>query len=421
LADVIVIGAGMAGITAARELCERGITVAVLEARERIGGRLWSIRDLGGAPVEAGAEFIHGVGAATWPEVQRAGLTTRPCPLMRDTLFNVGGATRWLPWIVLHPAAWRCFPILGSVRRAKPPDHSAREFIERRGYRGRARVLAEMTLTAHLPGSIDEVGVLGLAADGVLRLETGLNHRIAEGYDRLVEQMAAGLDVRLGFEVDTVRWSPEGVVVRSADGEELGARAAICTLPVGVLESGRVRFEPELTDGKRRALEQLEMGPVLKVLLEFRDRFWPSWAANIGCGTGPVTLYWPVFYGERNGPAVLTAYCTGPRAAHLSQRSEDEAVAIVLDDLRRLFPKADPHGSIVAHRLVDWAADPYALGGYTFLRPGGVGARERLRRSDTGRLFWAGSATESSPIAATVEAAYNSGLRAAREVCEVLA
>ena len=413
--DVLVIGAGMAGVTAARELTRSGLSVMVVEGRDRVGGRVWSIRDFCGEPIEAGAEFIHGVGAQTWPEVQAAGLATRPCPLIRDTMFNVGGGTRWLPWILLHPGVWPTFPILRAIRKAEPPDRTARQFIDARGYRGRAETLAQMTLTAHLPGSVDEVGVLGLVADGVLRLETGLNHRVAEGYDTLPGCIASGLDIRLGFSVESIHWADDGVIVHSTAGETISARTAVCTLPVGVLKSGSVRFTPELPETKRAALEVIEMGPVLKLLLRFRERFWPKWAANIGCGTGPVTLYWPVFYGSEGKPPVLTAYCTGPRAAQLSRLSEDEAVGIVLADLRRLFPKADPGRSLLAHRRIDWATDPFACGGYTFLRPGGVGARERLRAPDTGTLFWAGAATEWSPIAATVEAAYSSGLRAAAE------
>ena len=410
----------MAGVTAARELVQAGLSVRVVEGGDRVGGRLRTIRDFGPHPVEAGAEFIHGDGSATWPEVCAAGLSTRPCPLVRDTMLSLGGPAQWLPVALLHPGSWHAATILRSIARFGPQDVSAREFLERRRDHGRARLLSEMTLTAHLPGSIDEIGMLGLVSDGVHRLETGLNHRVAEGYDRLPGFFGSNLDIRFGFVVENVRWEPGGVTLRSIAGDELWARTAICTLPVGVLASGAVRFEPGLPGGKMSALDDLQMGPVLKILLRFSERFWPRRLAILACGAGPMTLYWPVAYRTENENPILIAYATGPRAAALAAAGEDQAAAIAVADLGRLFPKVDVRRLLVAHRRVDWGADPLACGGYSYVRVGGAGARLRLAAADTGALLWAGSATESSPIAETVEAAYLSGLRAVGEVRALL-
>jgi monoamine oxidase len=210
--------------------------------------------------------------------------------------------------------------------------------------------------------------------------------------------------------------------VAAADGRALSARSAILTLPVGVLASGAVEFTPPLPESKQRALSDLVMGPIVKVLLQFSEPFWPAWLANLSCGTGPITLYWPE--GDcrrRREPAVLTAYCTGPRAAHISALPEEEAVAVVLADLARLFPRVDPAHLLLGHRRIDWSTDPFARGGYTFARPGGGGARDLLAAPDTAALFWAGAATTTSTIAETVQAAYVSGRRAATEVLSFLA
>ena len=414
MADVIVIGAGMAGVTVARALARAGISVRVVEGADRVGGRIYTLRDFCGAPVEAGAEFIHGGAAETWTDVRAAGLAVRPWRPSRDAMFNIGYGAHWLPVVLLHPGVWPVFTILQHLARSKPPDMSGREFIAQRGYRGRAHAMAQMVLTAHLPGGIEEVGGLGLVEDGVWKLERGVNYRITDGYDRLIEYIAHGLQIERGFTVQTIQWGQDGVNLRSTDGHELSARAGVCTLPVGVLKAGTVRFVPELPDSKRAALQYLEMGPVLKVLLRFDEPFWPRRLATLGCAVGPVTLYWPVFYGADEPPAVLTAYCTGPRAAALSTVSEAEASAIVLQDLRTHFPKAVP--KLVASRRIDWTTDPLACGGYTFLRPGGTGARARLAAADTAALFWAGAETATRAIAATVEAAFATGLRAASEV-----
>jgi monoamine oxidase len=419
--DVLVIGAGVAGLTAARELARQGISVTVVEARDRTGGRVHTVRDFCDHPVEGGAEFVHTADAETWPEIRAARLAVRRCALTLRSLFNLGGRTHLLPWFLLHPRVWSAFPILHHLARARPPDMSARDFIDHHGYRGRARLLAEMVFTAHLPGLADEIGVLGLLEDRVLDLYAGSFHRITGGYDRLVDHIARGLDVLHRFPVATVCWAPDGVTVTAADGRALSARAAIATLPLGVLASGAVEFVPSLPESKRRAFADLVMGPVVKLLLRFSEPFWPAWLANLNCGTGPVTLYWPTLDGGQRTPAVLTAYCTGPRAARLSLLPEDQAVAVVLADLARLFPKVDPGRLLLGSRRIDWSTDPFARGGYTFTRPGGRGARGRLAAPDTAALFWAGAATTTSTIAETVQAAYVSGLRAASEVLSFLA
>lgn len=197
------------------------------------------------------------------------------------------------------------------------------------------------------------------------------------------------------------------------------AGVVISCLPHGVLASGAVRFDPALPAAKAQAIVRIRTGPVTKLLLRFSERFWPRPMAQLVCGTGPVTLYWPACY-RTAGPAVLTGYATGPCALALSEAGPDNAVDLVLDDLARRFPRARPRATVTATRFIDWPTDPNALGGYTYLPPGALGARAAMAASDTAALLWAGSATISSPIADTVEAAYLSGLRAASQARHIL-
>ncbi len=380
--DVLVIGAGVAGLTAARELARQGISVTVVEARDRTGGRVHTVRDFCDHPVEGGAEFVHTANAETWPEIRAARLAVRRCALTLRSMFNLGGRTRTLPWFLLQPGAWSAFPILRHLARARAPDMSARDFIDHHRYRGRGRMLAEMVFTAHLPGITDEIGVLGLLEDRVLDLYTGSFHHITSGYDRLVDHIARGLDVLHRFPVASVRWAPDGVTVAAADGRTLSARAAIATLPLGVLASGAVEFVPQLPESKRRAFADLVMGPVLKLLLRFSEPFWPSWLTNLSCGAGPVTLYWPSLGSDRRAPAVLTAYCTGPRAAHLSLLPEDEAVAVVLADSRTALPQGEPRppaARIPPHRLEHGSVRPRGLHVHASRRSWGPGRPRRSR------------------------------------------
>jgi len=411
--DVVVIGAGMAGVTAGRALARGGLDVVLVEAGDRVGGRICTVRDLVGRPVEAGAELIHGSKAATWSDVRAGGLETVPVPYLWSW-FNLAGTTRWLPRHLVHPGVWRAFDILRSLERLEGADSSAASFIKRKGYQGRARELAQLALTAHLPGGVDEVGIAGLAADGVLRLERGVNHRVVSGYDLLPQQIATGLDVRFGFRVHSIDYGPHGVTVSPVNGDPLVGRTSITTLPHGVLARDVVIFDPPLPAAKQAAIERISTGAVAKVLIAFDRRFWHRRTTQVVCGTGPVTLYWPTSVGT-DGPPVLSAYATGPRAQVLSDAGADRALEIVLDDLERVFPGAAPRDAVLGARFVDWTSDPNAYGGFTFLPPGAVGARDDLA-APTPPLFWAGSATEPHPVADTIEAAYLSGLRAARQV-----
>lgn len=417
-ADVIVLGAGMAGVTAARALAEEGASVIVVEARDRVGGRIHTLRDFAETPVEAGAEYIHGSRAATWAAVRTAGLRTQRVPTSYSWA-QLGQSTRWLPLQLAHPDVWPSFSISWVVRHRRGQDISAASFIATKGYRGRALELARLTLVSHLPGSPEQVGLNGLVADGVLHLEKGTNHRVLDGYDLLPQQAAAGLDVRLERRVASLSWGPEGVEVTTQGGETFTGRSAICSLPHGVLASGAVTFDPALPEPKVRAIEQIATGAVAKVLLRFDERFWPRYMGQVICGSGPATLYWATSF-RTDGPPVLSAYATGPRGVALSEAGPDKAPDIVLDDLERLFPRARPRRLVRDVRFVDWLTDPSAYGGYTYLPPGAVGARAALAAADTGPLLWAGSATTWQPSSDTVEAAYFSGLRAAREASAIL-
>ncbi|HUF84702.1 MAG TPA: NAD(P)/FAD-dependent oxidoreductase [Acidimicrobiia bacterium] len=412
-ADVLVIGAGMAGVTAARECARAGLDVIVVEAQDRVGGRVHTARDFCEHPVEQGAEFIHTAEADTWPEVRAAGFETTRCNPADGYLMSIGGVRS--PELWSDPSLARLGDMLTEVEQWDGPDVTAAELMAGKELEGVARAMADQMLTIHPLGDADQLGLHGLRDDRVVDLERGCDWRVAAGYDALPRHIAEGLDVRLGWEVRAARWSADAVTVTSVAGEELTARAAVCTLPVGVLKSLAVQFEPDLPASKWRALNGLEMGPVLKILYRFDEAFWPEDLTMLGCD-GPVRLYWTPLYGRDDAPAVLTAYVSGHRARALSAMTEANAAAVGLADLDRLFPDARPSRGVQEYRRIDWCTNRFTRGGYSFVRVGGAGSRAALAAPDTGALFWAGDATSTTTIAAVVHAAYASGRRAAAEV-----
>lgn len=410
---MVVIGAGMAGVTAARDCVRAGLDTVVVESQQRVGGRVLTDRELSDEPVEQGAEFVHTAEADTWPEIEAAGFDTIRCEPADGFMLSIDGVRS--PEIFEDPSFATMGDLLGEVSGWQGADLSVAELLERKQYRGVARVMADQMLTLHPLGDAHELGVRGLRDDRVVDLELGTDWRLVDGYDALPAWIARGLDARLGWTASGVRWSRDAVRVTSSTGEELSGRAAVCTLPVGVLKAGAVGFEPGLPASKWRALNGLEMGAVLKLLFRFRERFWPDELTMLGCD-GPIRLYWTPGYGRESRPPVLTAYVGGHRARALSALTENDAIAVGLSDLDRLFPEAKPSQLLEAAKRVDWCTNPHTRGGYSFVRVGGVGSRAALAAPDTGALFWAGDATTTTTIAAVVHAAYATGIRAAREV-----
>ena len=413
MSDVVVIGAGMAGVTAARDCARAGLDVVIVEAQPRIGGRIHTARDFCDHPVEQGAEFVHTAEADTWPEIHAAGFETIECDPGAGFELCVDG--RWSSELFEDPSLARLGDLLQDVDSYTGPDRTVAELLADRDLDGPARTLADQALTLHPLGDADQLSVLGLRDDRVTDLERGCDWRLAAGYDTLPQHLARGLDVRLGFGVTDVCWDQHGVTVTAERGESIQARAGVCTLPVGVLKAHTVHFDPELPAAKWRALDGLEMGAVLKILYRFRERFWKPELTMLGCD-GPIRLYWTPLYGRDDAAPVLTAYVSGHRARALSAMSELETARVGLADLDRLFPDHRPSRLVEEWRRVDWCTNRWTRGGYSFVRYGGAGARAALAAADTGNLFWAGDATSTTTIAAVVHAAYASGRRAAAEV-----
>jgi monoamine oxidase len=402
----------MAGVTAARDLTRAGLDVVVVESADRIGGRMFTARDFAAQPVEQGAEFVHTAEADTWPEIRAAGFETIRCEPADGFLMSIGG--RRSPDLLADPSLAAMGDLLGALQRYDGPEQSAGEWLAARGLEGVARAMADQMVTVHPLGDLDQLSMHGLRDDRIVDLERGIDWRLTAGYDALPAWLASGLDVRLGHRVHEVQWSHAGVRVRSTAGE-LEAAAAVCTLPVGVLKSRAVRFAPELPARKWEALNGLEMGAVVKVLVRFSERFWPEDLTMLGCD-GPVRIYWTPLYGRDGAEPVLTAYVGGHRARALSAMTGPEASAVVLADLERIFPDVKPSRLARDTRRIDWCTNENTRGGYSFIRVGGAGSRAALAAADTGALFWAGDATTTTTIAAVVHAAYATGRRAAAEV-----
>ena len=409
MTDVIVIGAGAAGIAAARRLRAAGRDVTVLEARDRVGGRVWTARDLAPVPVELGAEYVHGEHVVTWRWLREFGLQAAEAH-GDEAWWAFAGGQRLDPpafdaLMPSHPfddlreAAWAWGApgaTLETALRAWAREHRPAQMEAAWG----------LWNSAACVGWGDDLDRLGVDAllEATYDGDGDTDFRVGAGYATLFERAAADLDVRLGTPVTAVEWGDRGATVHSASGE-LACRHVIVTLPLGVLRAGAVTFDPPLPDGKREAIERLGVGHVDKVVLVFDAPFWPE--GMKGVFTDLDGQSWKVAGGGR----VLRALMGG-RAA---ERFEAAAGSRRQGRGRAGGGVRTRSWAAGSSRAASWHGGPTpgrARATRTF-RPAGVGLRAALAEP-LGALSFAGEATH-VVRPATVHGAIESGERAAAE------
>ena len=445
-ADVIVIGAGVAGLAAARAIQEAGRRAIVLEARDRVGGRVDTrhLPDLP-VPVELGAEFVHGTPRSLWALLETARL--RVADAAEDHLTFEHGRLQ-----ERDDFGGAVGEVLGALSdEERGPDRSFADFLAARfpgGEHADARRLAQAYVEGFHAAPPDDVGVHGLAQAEGAASGNDQAFRIADGYDRVVAWLhdgdvgAGALDVRLGIVVRRIMWERGRVRVHAVDaaGREavFDGPACVVTLPIGVLcaapdETGAVTFAPE-PPGKRDALQGIGAGAVTRVTLQFRRRFWEEREAvpSLDPDVDPLQLSFvhapeqavPVWWTVRALRApLLVAWVGGPRGRALAALDRVGLASTCVASLATVLGR-EPHeiaAELVATHTHDWVDDPFSRGAYSYARVGGADAGARLGAPVEDTLFFAGEATATGGNTGTVHGALESGRRAAGEVLAALA
>lgn len=421
----------MAGLAAAQRLVARGLSVDVLEARDRIGGRIWTRHDFGlTIPVELGAEFVH----ADAEETRRI---ARPSGIV---ITDVTGRRYLSQRGRLHSTddfEARLQRVMDRLDAEREPDRSFADALARmRSVNRDDRSLALRFIEgfqAADPERISERSLAGSMDSSALR--TG---RVAGGYDHLVRVVGSTVHerVRLGRRVTRLTWNAGGVSVEShaADAPPMRfeARAAIITVPLGVLLApegveGRIEFDPPVPMIERAA-SQLVMGGVLRVALRLDEPFWLSsrFARRVGDASFrevtfmqslspmPFAVWWTTYPVEA---PLLIGWMGGPLAWELSRQSDEVIIRRAITALSTVLGMSR---SSISRRVRDtlmhnWIADPYARGAYSYVGVGGSSASAMLARPVRDTLFFAGEHA-SSGRNGTVDGAIASGHRAAGQV-----
>jgi monoamine oxidase len=421
---VIIIGAGMAGLSAGRTLADAGHDVILLEARDRIGGRIVTDRTLG-IPLDLGASWIHGDANPTLPTLVRRytdNATTLPTNSDLQTIYDVDGRPLQRREIdQMYGAFDELLSELEAFGEQLDDDISVQAGLDQL-LAGEQLTALEQRQLRFLLTTVLEQDVAANTTDLSLWHasegdEVRGDHVIfPQGYDQLTRGLSTGLDIRVNNTVTQVSYDNKRVSVATNQAVFQADRVLI-TLPLGVLQSGTVRFVPALPRDKQAAIERLGMGLLNKLYLRFAEPFWPTDSHWLGYLSAPwhewVNLY-PLI-----GEPVLLGFNAGRRARALEKQNAAAIVAEAMDMLRAVHGAATPEPR--DYLITRWAADPFARGAYSYLPPNATPQdRTLLARSVGGRVFFAGEAT-STAAPATVHGAYASGQRAARAIAASLA
>jgi monoamine oxidase len=422
--DVIVIGGGVAGLAAAGSLTAAGRRVLLLEARERLGGRVYTSPARGpGVPIELGAEFVHGRPPETWAIIDAARLPTQEVVNLHYVRRD-GRLTR------VTDLQERIDRVLGQPPEQGARDRSVADYLESRASTDREAVaLAKAYVEGFHAADSTKMSLHGFAhAESATSALGESQVRLAVGYDAIVAWLRNQLpessaEIRLDSVVSEIRWKRGRVEIdtRTAGGEAqtVSAAQAIVTLPLGVLKAsvgapGAVRFAPELSD-KQPALQRLEMGAIVRLVFWFDVPFWtvPD-LSFLHDTTGLLPIWWT--RAPEQAP-VLTGWVGGPRATALAQDGPDRISQRAIESLGNALG-VDPT-RVGAHlretHYHDWIEDPFSRGAYSYVAVGGLGAQGKLAAPVAGTLFFAGEATQGDGNLGTVHGAIASGHRAARE------
>lgn len=424
MSQVLIVGAGMAGLVAGRKLAEAGLEVRIVEARDRVGGRIHTLRE-GSIAMEMGAEFVHGCPPELWSLLDEAGI--RPVSQEGDTVCQSEGRLADCP----ESGAWELLARLESE-----PDLTFAEWLGRQDTSAGIAKRATSYIEGFNAADAKRIGTAALAKQNAAEDEVGGadGYFLPDGYDRLPEFLrakceVAGAEILLGAKVESIRWSERRVMLHASTGVEAGsglaleAEACIVTVPLGVLQARSIEIDP-MPAQVTEAIDALAMGTARRLVCLFEESFWAERFPEMGFlfledgdSTDPADLrtWWT------KNPLqlpLLTGWVGGPRAA-LPIVDAEAYARTALARLAVAFGMSadDLWSKLRRWHLYDWQSDLFSRGAYSYAPKGAVEASAVLAGSGDTLLF-AGEHTDVTGHWGTVHAAMRSGLRAAEQILD---
>ncbi|MFZ1342920.1 flavin monoamine oxidase family protein [Thiothrix eikelboomii] len=418
---VLIIGAGIAGLAAARALTDQGIKVTILEGRERIGGRIHTSPIWPNLPMDLGASWIHGQKQNPITQLANAAQAKRVATDYDSSKLYIDTRLKQLGVQSANEAAIERL-VTTALNQAAHLDHdiSVQAAVNRLltepltpAYQAQLNFYLNSQYEQEYSGAAH-----ALSAQTVEDNEefSGADVLFPQGYQQIPNYLAQDLDIQLGKVVAKITYTETAVTVTTQD-QSYQADYAIITVPLGVLKRKAIQFQPSLPAAKQVAIQRLGMGLLNKAYLKFDKVFWPKeidWLEYLSPEAGR-WVEWVSF--AKIGAPVLLGFHAADRARELESWSDQALIAEAMQALKAMFGNAIPQP--VGAQITRWAQDPFAYGSYSFNAVGSTNRDRQILARKLGGLYWAGEATHSE-YPGTVHGAYLSGIRAAKQLLKVL-
>jgi monoamine oxidase len=424
MSAILVIGAGAAGLAAARELTGAGKSVCILEARDRIGGRIHSLVHSGlSVPIELGAEFVHGMPLETMQLLSKHLIA--PVEVGEEQLF-LDEQGKIIDTGIFNSTLEL---VLSAIPRPdQSPDMSFAEWLAGKDFSHDSKGIAMAYVEGFNAADANEIGIYALlkSADAADRISGHRQFRLAKPYSNIVQALLNEcnqdlLELQFNAVVESLTWSENDVQCKLTNGTLIAANQVIVTLPLPVLQQDKVKFIPALEE-KKTCLDQLAMGHAQRLIFSFKTLFWESISVDninlaqlnfIDAEDGPFRTWWTLF--PVRAP-ILVGWNSGPDVTF--DKNKDELTQVAIAKLATIFniPKDKILDEITSLHYHDWSADPFALGAYSYSKKGGADAPKVLAQPIKNTLYFAGEATDFEGNSGFAHGAIASGIRAAKEV-----
>lgn len=411
---VIVVGAGIAGITACQVLRKSGLEVTLLEASNNYGGRIRSLPNFTDVPIELGAEWVHGKDNVWYELLHRAGYTLEAEDEEKEDYYFFEEK------IVAEPKAERrkiyqqAEEIMEAIEEYEGSAQNAADFANQFSKAAAVQALLNAWLGNEYGTSHHKICLEALRIANEFWPEETTNFRLKEEsfYDTLAHVFPEALsDIALNAAVKSINYTEEMVYLKTEQGVNYEAERVVLALPLGVLQQNYLSFTPSLPDNKQEAIRNLGIDTGLKLILKFSKRFWEDDLASI-FGVGIIPEIYPHPHSKT---PIMTAYVMGDKARYLQDLGENKALERVLAELTQMFGKPI-NDYLEEHLWQNWGQEPFVRGVYSFPSQGDKAFRRILQNPIRKKIFFAGEACHQQGHYATVHGAIETGYRAAEQI-----